>query len=71
MEKKVCAKRFIRMRTEGEYFSPGQAAIASPVNSKLSPVENTVAPGNRKRTLHISDSETRHFRTRFQNKTPK
>lgn len=47
---KVCGKCFEQIVTEEGCFCRGQAAMASPVSCKLSPVENSVAPGNRKKT---------------------
>lgn len=54
--------------TEEGNLSPGQAAMTRPVSSKLSPVENTVAPGNRKHKRQDGHGKNKHFRLYFHNK---
>lgn len=41
-------------------FQQAQAAMASPASSKLSPVENTVAPGRRKHCSESNPAQLRH-----------
>lgn len=74
---KVYREKFVRMCRKEWYLNRrgisarGQAAMASPVSSKLSPVENTVAPGNRKHTRQAGHCSTAHIRRGFQNKIRK
>lgn len=58
-----------KMEADGWSYSPGQATIAGTA-AKLSPVENTVAPGNRKQPpVKPPRRDDTHFRLTLQNKT--